>query len=434
MRSNIYKEGTLYHFEPKQYIDQIQDAILMQPHGEIGVSTKGIEELEFYKSGLQLLDENNSEVFSYNKPENAPSHYSNVDLITMFTNQETTMFLDEKIVEGNVYTYLLFLDTARVNRVSYTYDVNALREAHDFPVLIIINIIAMLMMSFLFTRRITRPINRMIDKIINLSKGDYSKSPIKQGIYFKVEDRLNQLAERLTTNEDERIKIEQMREEWICNITHDIKTPLTSIIGNAEILADTEYEVSDEMRQKYCDIILNKSQYIKTLVEDLNLSTRLKNNTIQLNKTKVNSVSLARHVLIDIINDEKYNDRNIAFKYSDDTIYLEVDQQLMKRVFVNLIINAFVHNGEDVKVKFEIKKEDETHVLISVEDNGSGISEIEQKEIFKRYYRGTHTRNKIEGSGLGLAIAHDIIEAHGAQMEAVSEEGEGLKINIRMSL
>ena len=429
MRGNIYNQGMPYDFEPTKYILEVEQNLVPLPNNQVGLNKEGIMALDTYNSGIQILDEYNKEVFSYHKPELAPSFYSNVDLINLFTSNETTMFLDEKEIGGKNYTYIVFLDREKVNRVVCTYDVSALRRAHRFPTLILINCILILMMSFLFTIRIARPINRIIDKIVKLSKGDYSKSIIKQGIYFKIEEKLNQLTERLTANEHERIKIEQMREEWISNITHDIKTPLTSIIGSAEILGDTSYPVSDTMRQKYSHTILHKSQYIKTLVEDLNLSTRLQNQTIILNKTKINMVSLARHVLIDLINDEKYNDHNITFKYSDEVIYLEVDEQLMKRVFMNLIVNAFIHNDEDVKVKLEIKQE-AGHVQVIIEDNGKGVAKEEQQEIFKRYYRGTHTRNKTEGSGLGLAIAHDIVKAHSGEIKAESELEKGLKITI----
>lgn len=429
MRENIYNQGMLYDFEPTKYILEVEQNIVQLPNNQVGLNEAGIMALDKYNSGIQILDVSNKEVFSYKKPVFAPTTYSNVDIINLFTSNETTIFLEEKEIGKKAYTYIVFLDKEKVNRVIYTYDVSALRRAHRFPTLIIINCILILGMSFLFTIRIARPINRIIDKIVKLSKGDYSKRQIKQGIYFKVEEKLDQLTERLTANEHERVKIERIREEWISNITHDIKTPLTSIIGSAEILGDTIYPISDEMRQKYAYTILHKSQYIKTLVEDLNLSTRLQNQTIRLNKTKVNMVSLARHVLIDLINDEKYNDHNITFKYSNEVINLEADEQLMKRVFINLIINAFVHNDEDVKVKLDMKEE-EGHVQVIIEDNGKGVAQEEQQEIFKRYYRGTHTRNKTEGSGLGLAIAHDIVKAHGGRIQVESGTGEGLKIII----
>lgn len=430
MRENIYRAGALYNYEPEELISAFKNYIYLSEDNKILVAKEGINILNKDNIGLQILDENNKEVFEYKKPGISPNYYSNVSLIDMYSNKEETLFLAEKTLDNEVYTYLLFLDPNKVKRVSYSYDVKLIEEAHKFPLLIIINLILITIISFLYTLRITRPINRIINKILNLSNGDYRIGKIKKGIYYKVEKCLNELAGRLDCNEKEREMLEKMREEWISNISHDIKTPLTSIIGNAEIMADKEYEIDDRIRDKCCTTIINKSEYIKTLVEDLNLSTRLRNNTLVLNKEKLNIVSLVRHVLIDIINDEKYNDSNIGFNYSDEEIILELDKGLIKRVFINIITNAFIHNNNDVKVNINIQKLDNGNVYISIEDNGKGISEDELNNIFKRYYRGTNTNKKIEGSGLGMAIAHDIIKAHGAEIKALGKLGVGLKIDI----
>lgn len=433
MLNNIYNQGTLYNYQPEHLISEVSNYIIVSNSNSVVLNEEGIEKLNRDKIGLQILDKENKEVYSYNKPKGAPVYYSAKDIIEMFESEENTLFLEEKVLEDKIYTYLLFLDTSKVNRIIYSYDVPGLRKAHHFPILIGINIGLILIMSILFTIRISNPIYRIINKIVDLSNGKYSRTKVNKGIYFKVEDRLNQLGDRLNSNEIERLHLDEMREEWISNITHDIKTPLTSIIGNAEILGDTEYELDNNLRVKKCNTIISKSQYIKTLVEDLNLSTRLKNNTITLNKKRVNIVSLARHVLIDIINDEKYNDRNIKFNYSDEEIYLELDERLIKRVFVNLIINAFIHNDSNVKVKIDITKNSNEEVSIIIKDNGKGVSKEDLENIFRRYYRGTNTTKKIEGSGLGMAIAHDIIMSHNGKITAVSDLGEGLQINITLN-
>ena len=86
---------------------------------------------------------------------------------------------------------------------------------------------------------------------------------------------------------------------------------------------------------------------------------------------------------------------HIGFNYSDEEIMLELDEGLIKRVFINIITNAFIHNSNDVKVKIDIQKLDSGNVYISIEDNGKGVSEDELNNIFKRYYRGTNTSKKI---------------------------------------
>ncbi|WP_024615350.1 HAMP domain-containing sensor histidine kinase [Clostridium sp. Ade.TY] len=431
IRNSIYKEGALYNYHPEEMISNFKDYLYLSKDKNIKVNREGINWLKENNIGLQILNENNDEVYSYNKPSNTLKSYSNKQLIDSFNNKSNTLFLDDKILNNKNYTYLLFLDTNKVKRVNYSYDVALIEKAHKFPSLIIMNVILLIVISFLYTLKITKPISRIVCKIVDLSNGTYSKNKIKLGMYYEVENCLNQLEYKLQSNEKEREKLENMREEWISNISHDIKTPLTSIIGNAEIMGDTEYYIDDNTRKKCCNTIIRKSEYIKTLVEDLNLSTRLKNNTLVLNKKKVNIVSLIRHVIIDIINDEKYSYRNIKFTYSEEKILLNLDEHLIKRVFVNLIINAFVHNNSDVKVNINIKKVNDC-VEIFVEDNGRGVSEDDLINIFKRYYRGTNTNKKIEGSGLGMAIVYDIIKAHNGEINAESKLEEGLKINIKL--
>ena len=433
MRNSIYKEGALYNYHPEDIISEFKDYLYLSNDNHIEVKPLGVEFLKENNIGLQVLDQNNNEIYSYNKPNNALKSYSNKELINSFNNKSNTLFLDEKTLNNKVYTYLLFLDTNKVKRVNYSYDVNLIEKAHKFPSLIIMNVILLIVISFLYTLTITKPINRIVYKILDLYNGKYSKDKVKLGMYYEVENCLNRLEDKLQSNEKEREKLENMREEWISNISHDIKTPLTSIIGNAEIMGDTEYEIDDYIRKKCCNTIIRKSEYIKTLVEDLNLSTRLKNNTLVLNKQKTNIVSLIRHVIIDIINDEKYSHRNINFTYSDEKIFLCLDKHLIKRVFINIIINAFVHNDSDVKVNINIKKlNDKVEVFVC--DNGKGVSEEELTNIFKRYYRGTNTNKKVEGSGLGMAIAYDIVKAHNGEIYAKSKPNEGLKINIKFKI
>ncbi|MBY1417587.1 HAMP domain-containing histidine kinase, partial [Clostridioides difficile] len=177
-------------------------------------------------------------------------------------------------------------------------------------------------------------------------------------------------------------------------------------------------------------IIYNKSKYIKDLVDDLNLSTRLKNNTIVLDKKKINLVSLVRNIIIDILNDNRYKNRNIEFESNEDLIEVYVDSILFRRAITNLIFNSIVHNSEGTLISVEIVKKDNIEIIIK--DNGIGISKSDLKHIFKKYYRGTNTGEMHKGSGLGMAISKEIIEIHKGKIYVSSEIGIGTKIIIEI--
>lgn len=166
---------------------------------------------------------------------------------------------------------------------------------------------------------------------------------------------LNNLSDRLQENKRNRKKLDNMREEWISNISHDIKTPLASIQGYAEIIKDEDYDFTKEEIGEYAEIIENKSKYIKELVEDLNLSTRLKNNTLTLNKEKINLVNLIKDIIIDILNDTRYENREIDFHCENDNIEINGDRILIRRAIINILFNAIVHNSEDVKINVTLK-------------------------------------------------------------------------------
>ncbi len=293
---------------------------------------------------------------------------------------------------------------------------------------LIIDAIIALIFGYLFSRKLTKPMGEIVNNVDVLAKGNYGLCAKERGIYKDVFVNINDLASVLRRNEIERKELDSMREEWLANITHDIKTPLASIQGYAEIISDKEYEFSKEEIQDYTEIIYSKSKYIKELVDELNLSTRLKNNALTLNKHNTNLVLLLRNIIIDILNDSRYENRDIEFTSNIDVIEKEVDTILFKRALTNLIFNAVVHNKEDVSIKVELKKIDRITVIIK--DNGNGISTEDLKHIFDRYYRGTNTGEAHKGSGLGMAISKEIINNHGGDIKINSKLGHGTEITI----
>ena len=164
-----------------------------------------------------------------------------------------------------------------------------------------------------------------------------------------------------------------------------------------------DYKINDEQRIRYSNIIINKVDYIKNLVEDLNLSSHLKDKNLLLNKKEVNIISLIRHVIIDIMNDDKFNNGSINFTFYEKDIKINLDENLIKRVFINLIINAFLHNDYKVNVEVKVERINKSRVKIVIKDDGKGVSQKDLRYIFERYYRGTNTSSQIEGSGLGIA-------------------------------
>ncbi|MGL4106635.1 sensor histidine kinase [Clostridium sp. LP20] len=398
---------------------------------DIEVHEEGLDYLKENDIKLQILNSNNSEIYNFNRPNDAKLSYSTKEIVDLYSRSgRETLFLNEVNIGGENYTCLLFFNPSNINRLMINYDPRKVLEAHGFFFLIFINVMIILLISLMYTVYLTKPINSIINSVISLSKGKFVKLKKRRGLYSGIAGSINELSSKMQENAIERKRLDTMREEWISNISHDIKTPLTSIRGNAEIMADKDYYIDNETRIKSSEVIINKSDYIKNLVDDLNLSTKLKGNKYVLNKEVVNIVSLLRHTIIDIVNDTKYEDRVINFRCEKEIVNVEIDKFLMERVFINLITNSLIHNNKDVVIDVYISKNTLGDIHISIIDNGVGVSEEDLKHIFERYYRGTSTTKAIEGSGLGMAIAHDIIVAHNGSIRAKSSLGAGMKIEI----
>jgi signal transduction histidine kinase len=248
-------------------------------------------------------------------------------------------------------------------------------------------------------------------------------------LFREVNTSLANLTEKLRYNKEMRLRIDEMREEWITGLSHDLKTPLASINGYAQLLvADEQYNWSKEETQKFARTILQKGAYMSELINDLNLTYRLQNDQISLDYEQVELNEFVRRCVISFINDPSHG-QHLHFENYQESIYVSIDQALFQRVLENIIANAIKHNekGTDVWVSILATKED---VFIRVKDNGSGMSEETKINLFQRYYRGTNTEERSCGTGLGMAISKQITQLHGAEINVESEVGKGTTITV----
>lgn len=400
------------------------------------ITAQGKDVLERNLAWLQVLDDNGNQVYGFHVPPEAKTKYTPMDIVQTYKYMEkelmSTVFVGEKQDNGKRYSYLIGFQNLDLERTILTYDTRKVRWLLQIGFLTVIGVdgIIALCIAYLFSKRLTRPLAVLVDGIKQLAHKNYQVQYETKDIFKDVFHNVNRLAEELRASDLERKRLDRMKEEWIANISHDIKTPLASIQGYAEMMRDKDYDfTADEMRD-YAEIIERKSLYVKDVIEDLNLSTRLRNKGITLNLKTVNMVSLVRSAVIDMLNDARYGNRNIHFQYSDEVILKKVDDILIRRAVTNLIYNAVVHNAEDVFIHVNVEKIGGDAVRILVEDHGKGIPEEELERIFDRYFRGTHTGELHKGSGLGLAIANDIVQAHNGEIQVKSELQSGTSIEI----
>ena len=410
-----------------KYIDLGED-------NKLYVNNSGKNLIDQSNAWVQILDENNKEVYSYNKPEEIKDKHTPIDIINGYKyagglGDTSQVLAGYKEIDNTIYTYLIGYPSSMIDKYVFITESVTTNKYIKYILIsiLIVDFIVAIIFGYVFSKSITKPVKKIIDGVEHLYDGNYEVYFKEKGIYKNVFKKLNSLSYKLEENELERKKIDKMRNEWIANISHDIKTPLSSIKGYAEFL-EQDYDFSSEDIKSYAEIINNKSDYIKELVDDLNLSMKLKNNKSILKKEKVNIVSLVKNSVIDILNDSKYAEADISVEYDENMIFIDIDKVLMKRVFNNLIYNALVHNDENISIVVSVYKKEKTYISIS--DNGKGISESDLENIFDRYYRGTNTGEAHKGSGLGMSIVKEIVNAHDGDIKISSTLGKGTDIKI----
>lgn len=436
-RSYSGESGPL-HTRTSQVTFAVEEAIQWQD-GQISVAPEKLEELGAMDAWLQVLDENGTEIYQYDKPASAPTHYTPAELILNYKfsgaikdeTQGYTLFVAKADRGDRKFSYLLGIPETQV--VKGTFYANPTTLPLDvFRVLggaVVIVTLVILLLAYFYGSRLAAPLAEVIEGIQRLARGDYPHRYPETGLYASVQGSLNTLTRALQRQEIESQRLQTAREEWIANISHDVKTPLSSLRGYAELLADPDYRFSDAEVRKYAGIMQEKSAYMESLIEDLRLTYRLKNAALPLDKRPENLVAVVREAVIDLLNDPRYSDAPLTFAPDCEEIRFDCDRRLLQRAFTNLILNALVHNAPGTPVTVSVTG-GET-IGIAVEDRGSGIPPEEVARLFERYYRGTNTGEAHHGTGLGMAIAREIVQAHGGSLEVSSQMGMGTKIEIR---
>lgn len=421
---------------PEQFTRQLAKEI-SGSNKTISLSAEGKKRLDERNAWLQVLDDNGNEIYGYQVAKEFPKHYTPNELINNYKNRivaDTTLYISET-KKGQ--SYFVGIQNKNAQRSVFTFDIQTLTLTIGRYLLVFLfaDILIALLIGIFFGQRLTKPLHQLIEGISTLRKRNFTQMPVKSSVYKEVFDNMNALSHTLNTYEKAQKQNEKMRDEWISNISHDMKTPLASIQGYAELL---EYANTPEEVAEYSQIITQKSHYMKALLDDLNLTMKLRNNALPLQLKETNLVPFSREIVIDVLNDEAFVERSLDYQATDEEIITTIDQKLMKRALLNFIDNAFIHNDEDVTVTLTISKSYPQEIseaeklstmraCIIIQDTGKGIPEHELDTIFERYYRGTNTTNT-RGTGLGTAIARDIIEAHGGRVVLHSELGKGTTI------
>lgn len=242
----------------------------------------------------------------------------------------------------------------------------------------------------------------------------------------QLERKLNHLKREALKNERLAIENEQKKDELIVYMAHDLKTPLTSMIGYLSLLDEIK-DMPKQKRQKYISIALDKSYKLEDLINELFDTARFNSEKIILEKEELNLNLMLEQIIDDFYPILKELNKKVKFN-SKESIILFADANRLSRVFNNLLKNAIYYSKENSDIEIDLTKLD-NKVLVKVINKGKQIPKAKLDKIFEKFYRLDTSRNtNTGGSGLGLAIAKDILELHGGNIKAQSSEKETIFI------
>ncbi|MEG6616181.1 histidine kinase dimerization/phospho-acceptor domain-containing protein [Peptococcaceae bacterium 1198_IL3148] len=238
---------------------------------------------------------------------------------------------------------------------------------------------------------------------------------------------INKLKYGVKTSKIEQAKSERLKTELITNVSHDLRTPLTSIITYTELLKKPE--IAEEDRQAYIEIIDRKSKRLKVLIDDLFEASKMASGSIELVKEKVDLVQLLQQALAE--HNEKTSASSLQFRVTmpEHPVYVTVDGQKMWRVYDNLIANILKYAMENTRVYITMTVAPDKVIIIFKNITKYELGD-DVNELFERCKRGDKSR-QTEGSGLGLAIAKSIVDLHNGSLE-IDVDGDLFKITITL--
>jgi signal transduction histidine kinase len=241
---------------------------------------------------------------------------------------------------------------------------------------------------------------------------------------------MNKIIESLQKINEENKRSEESRKKMISNISHDLRTPLTSMLGYLElILEDRSIEdrrnaLSEKQNEEYLRIVYNKGNYLYDLMEEFFQVSKLDSNDLRLEIKKVNVSEIIRENIISFFNEIQKLDIQPEINIPDEDVYVLGDEKALNRIFTNLINNALKHGMKATIVGVKLNY-DEKNIVIDIYDNGAGIPDNEINYVFDRLYTVEKSRSlNAKGSGLGLTIVKKLVEALGGKITVFSSPFE----------
>ncbi|SKC65606.1 sensor histidine kinase [Maledivibacter halophilus] len=387
-----------------------------------------IDKFNDKKTYIEILDSDNREIFSDLDIE---IEGRRVELVNPLLNKRRYIIRD---VGDKTYMFITNLLKADKEYFKFTYirDITYIYEEKNkqlafFIRLEIIICIILALGMYALSKHITKPINKLVDSTKRIKEGNFS-----QRVDISTNDEIGILSQNFNemadTIEDKIFELEKsvkQKQRFIDNLTHELKTPLTSIIGYAEFLKSTKYD--EETFLLSVNYIINEGKRLKKLSDKMMDLILFKKENFIMKKENIKNILLETKEILK----SKLESKNIDLIISAEEYVVLVEKDLIKNLVINLIDNAIKASYDDSKIYLNLYKNDDSKVVLEIKDEGIGISKEDLNKVFEPFYMVDKSRARASnGAGIGLSICVEIVKVHKAEIEIESELNKGTAIRI----
>ena len=414
--------SNLYNYFEQQIFNEleneatfIEDFILNHQYDEIR---------NFDTKNRITLIHKNGEVFFDNKVDiqEMENHFTREEILGALQNKQAKVARFSSTMTEKTLYYAKLLSNQDILRIScnqHSVAVLVLGMSQSLLIMFVIAIIICAVIAKFVSKKIVEPLNR-----INL------ENPEDTNVY----QELKPFTHRISEENFEKAQREELRQQFSANVSHELKTPLTSISGFAEILKNGG---TDEQTTKdFANTIYEETQRMISLVNDIIKLSKLDEKSISQEKEEINLTELSKEVITPLLPVAEKKNVKIDLE-AENQVFINGVRSVIFEMIYNLVENAIKYNKNDGKVIVKVSKISENpsskkqNVVLSVSDTGIGIPKNEQERIFERFYRIDKSRSKESGgTGLGLSIVKHGAKYHNAKVTLSSQEGKGSTFTI----
>ena len=400
-------------------------------YSENGESYKLIIAESYYSEGVisnplkstskwfKVLDKNLNVIL---ESDNAPAkkNYTEKEIIYMRGYYNNGLFIEKyQYINNDGIKRTAIIKSRELYTNSFFKKMNILTKI-DFVVFGIAYIILVVIFVFVLRSKFYEPLEKL-NKAMELLTERKRKKPVDYSgprEFVDICDRFNIMVSKLEDSENQRKKLMNDKERMMADISHDLKTPITSIQGYAKALSDGI--IADEDKDKYIKIIYEKSKKLTELINIFHEYSKLEHPDFNLIFEKVDLSEYLRAYIALKYEDIVESGFNIEVDIPEEEMEIKIDKVQLQRVFDNILGNSIKHNEKGTNIYVSLKEKNDIYEII-IADDGKGISKDIANNIFEAFTVGDESRNSKQGSGLGLAIAKTIVDLHGGTIELQPE-------------